>query len=138
MLTPPGHWITASCPIGSLNGVTSISAPVCRAARIAVPISVTKYPVRSMPYGYGTGVMKPNAEIVPTGVKINCEKVVLGVGVTCVTTFFDEVPPNVVNTLETKRSKSVGATYTCVESYCGPTATLGVDEMACAVVSALS
>ena len=45
-----------------------------------------------MPYGYGTGVVKPNAEIVPTGVKINCEKVLLGVGVTCVTTFFDEVP----------------------------------------------
>ena len=52
-------------------------------------MSVTKYPVRSTPYGYGTGVVKPNAEIEPTGVKINCEKVVLGVGVTCVTTFFD-------------------------------------------------
>jgi hypothetical protein len=55
-----------------------------------------------MPYGYGTGVVKPNAEIVPTGIKINCEKVLLGVGVTCVTTFFDVVPPNVANTLETK------------------------------------
>jgi hypothetical protein len=33
----------------------------------------------------------------------------LGVGVTCVTTFFDVVPPNVANTLETKRSKSTGA-----------------------------
>src|SRR5260370_21937280 len=106
MLTPPGHWITASCPIGSLNGVTSISAPACRAARIAVSMSVTKYPVRSTPYGYGTGVVKPNAEIVPTGVKINCEKDLLGRGVTCVTTFFDEVPPHVAHTLETKRSKS--------------------------------
>src|SRR5258705_14022391 len=109
MLTPPGHWITASCPIGSLNGVTSTSAPVCRAARIAVSMSVTKYPVRSTPYGYGTGVEKPNAEIVPTGVQINCENVLLGVGVTFVTTFFDVVPPNVANTLETKRSKSSGA-----------------------------
>src|SRR5438046_1947036 len=108
MLTPPGHWITASCPIGSSNGVTSISAPVCRAARIAVPMSVTKYPVRSTPYGYRTGVVKPNTDIVPTGVKINCEKVLLGVGVTCVTTFFDTVPPNIANTLETERSKSFG------------------------------
>jgi hypothetical protein len=46
--------------------------------------------------------VKPNAEIVPTGIKINCEKVLLGVVVTCVTTFFDVVPPNVANTLETK------------------------------------
>src|ERR1700682_2751601 len=109
MLTPPGHCITASCPIGSLNGVTSISAPVCRAARIAVPMSATKYPVRSTPYGYGTGVVKPNTENVPTGVKINCENVLLGVGVTCVTTFFDIVPLNVANTLETKPSKSCGS-----------------------------
>ena len=27
MLTPPGHWITASRPIGSGNGATSTSAP---------------------------------------------------------------------------------------------------------------
>src|ERR1700756_2432035 len=108
MLTPPGHWITASCPIGSLNGVTMTSAPVSRAARIAVFMSLTKYPVLSPPNGCGTGVVKPNAEIVPTGVKINCEKVLLGVGVTCVTTFFDDVPPNVDKTLETKRSKSSG------------------------------
>jgi hypothetical protein len=65
-------------------------------------MSVTKYPVRSRPYGYGTGVSKPKADIVPTGVKTNCERVLLGVGVTCVTTFFDVVPPNVANTLETK------------------------------------
>ena len=78
-------------------------------------MSLTKYPVRSRPYGYGTGVVKPNAEIVPTGVKINCEKVLLGVGVTSATTFFDVVPPNVTNTLETKRSKSSGAIVTWVE-----------------------
>jgi len=65
-------------------------------------MSDTKYPVRSTPNGYGTGVVNPNADIVPTGVKINSEKVLLGVGVTCVTTFFDVVPPNVANTLETK------------------------------------
>src|SRR3954451_17246039 len=109
MWTPPGHWITASCPIGSLDGVTSISAPVCRAARTALFMSFTKYPVLSRPNGYGTGVVKPNAEIVPTGVKINWEKVLLGVGVTSATTFFDVVPPNVADTLETKRSKSSGA-----------------------------
>src|SRR5437660_12862864 len=97
MLTPPGHWITASCPIGSSNGVTRISAPVCRAARIAVPMSVTKYPVRSTPYGYGTGVVKPNADVMPTGVQINCEKVLLGGGITCVTTFFEFFRLNVAN-----------------------------------------
>jgi hypothetical protein len=71
-------------------------------------MSVTKYPVLSPPNGYGMGVVNPNAEIVPTGVKINCEKVLLGVGVTSATTFFDMVPPNVANTLEIKRSKSSG------------------------------
>src|ERR1700759_5647564 len=45
--------------------------------------------------------------------------VLLGVGVTVKTPSLEVVPPNVATTLATKRSKSSGATYTCVVSYWG-------------------
>src|ERR1700756_3633821 len=48
--------------------------------------------------------------------------VLLGVGVTVKTPCLDVVPPNVATKLATKRSKSSGATYTCVVSYWGATA----------------
>jgi hypothetical protein len=56
------------------------------------------------------GVLKPKTEIVPTGVNINCEMVLLGFGVTVVTTCLEVAPPKVAKTLATKRSKSSGAT----------------------------
>src|ERR1700752_1978517 len=72
------------------------------------------------------GVLKPNTEIVPDGVNTSCDIVWLGVGVTWNTPCFDLLPPNVATKLSVKRSKSSGATYTCVVSYCGPTASVGV------------
>src|SRR5271163_4992671 len=62
----------------------------------------------------------------PAGVVTNCEIVLLGVGVTLTTLCFPTDPPKVARKLATKRSKSSGATYTWVESYCGPTAMFGV------------
>jgi flavin reductase (DIM6/NTAB) family NADH-FMN oxidoreductase RutF len=41
-------------------------------------------------------------------------------------TCFDVLPPNVAMMLVVSRSKSAGATYTWVVSYCGPTETLGI------------
>src|SRR5580658_46691 len=99
-----------SIPIGSSNGVTMTSAPAARADLRAAFMSVTRYPVRSAPKGYGMGVVNPKTEIVQTGVKINCEKVLLGVGVTVVATFLDVVPPKVASTLATNRSNWSGAT----------------------------
>src|SRR4029077_199911 len=116
----------ASRPIGSSNGLTRTSAPAARAARVAPARSVTRYPVRSNPNGYGTGVLNPNTDTVPTGVMTSCDMVRLGVGVTVKTPCLVVVPPNVAIRLATKRSKSCGATYTCVVSYCGPTATPAV------------
>src|ERR1700689_544839 len=68
------------------------------------------------------GVLKPNTDNMPAGVVTSCEIVRLGVGVTSTTLCFPTDPPNVARKLATKRSKSSGATYTWVESYCGPTA----------------
>src|ERR1700688_3895767 len=116
----------ASRPIGSLKGATKTSAPVALAARIASSISVTRYPVRSNPNGYGTGVLNPNTDTVPAGVMTSCDMVLLGVGVTVKTPCLAVVPPNVAIRLATKRSKSCGTTYTCVVSYCGPPATPAV------------
>ena len=79
------------------------------ADRIAVSMSVTRYPVRSSPNGYGIGVVKPNAENVPTGVNTACHIVVLGVGVIVKAACCDLVPPNVATRLSLKRSKSAGA-----------------------------
>src|ERR1700733_4172585 len=52
--------------------------------------------------------------------------VLLAVGVTVKTPCFVAAPPKVARRLATKRSKSTGATYTWVVSYCGATATSGV------------
>src|SRR5580704_19494809 len=62
----------------------------------------------------------------PAGVVTSCDTVLLGVGVTVKTPCLPADPPNVARKLATKRSKSSGATYTWVESYCGPTAMPGV------------
>src|SRR3981189_1595459 len=78
---PPGHWTIASRPMGSGNGATTTSAPLAFADWIAVSMSVTRYPVRSTPNGYGIGVVKPNTENVPPGVDPACHIVLLGVGV---------------------------------------------------------
>src|SRR5439155_24991681 len=99
MLTPPGHWTMASRPIGSSNGATMTSAPHARAARTAASISITRYPVRSTPHGYGTGVLKPNTDSVPTGVRTTWVIVLLGVGVTVKPACLDVVPPTVAETL---------------------------------------
>src|ERR1700693_1940301 len=72
------------------------------------------------------GVLKPNTDNMPTGVVTSCEIVLLGVGVMATTTCLPADPPNVARKLATKRLKSSGATYTWVESYCGPTATFAV------------
>jgi hypothetical protein len=48
------------------------------------------------------------------------------VGVTVETTALLACPPKVAMKLATKASRSAGATYTWVESYCGPTATSAV------------
>src|SRR5260370_40651842 len=85
-------------------------------------MSATRYPVRSEPNGYGIGVLKPKTDKVPTGVSTNCDIVLLEVGVTVKTPCLEVVPPNVATKLTTKRSKSSGATYTCVVSYWGATA----------------
>jgi hypothetical protein len=54
--------------------------------------------------------LKPNTEIVPTGVKTSCDIVWLGVGVTWNTPCAEGLPPKVSAKLLTKRSKSCGAT----------------------------
>src|SRR5580693_2337314 len=110
VLMPPGHWMMASFPIGSLKGATMRSAPVERATRTAASRSVTRQPVRSRPNGYGMGVLKPKTDMDPTGVSTNCDIVLLGVGVTVKTPCLVVVPPNVAIKLATKRSKSWGAT----------------------------
>src|SRR5580658_8255839 len=61
----------------------------------------------------------------------------LGVGVTVVVAFLETVPPKVASRLATKRSKSSGATYTCVVSYCDPTAKFGVATAAWAAAGAV-
>src|SRR3569623_1142849 len=86
---------------------------------------VPRYPVRSLPNGYGTGVSKPNTDSMPTGVCTYCDAVLLGVGVTVNTARGDALPPNVAIKLLTNASRSADATYTCVVSYCGPTDTSG-------------
>src|SRR5579862_8272555 len=121
-----------SRPIGSLNWVTRTSAPAARAALMASSKSVTRYPVRSAPKGYGMGVLKPKTETVPAGVNTSWDIALLGVGVWVNTPCLVVVPPNVARKLETKRSNWSGATRTCVVSYWGPTATFG----SVAVVSA--
>src|SRR5690606_41913686 len=78
--------ISTSRPIGSGKGATSTSAPAACAAFTAASMSVTRYPVRSAPNGYGIGVLKPNSETVPTGVCRSCDVALLGVGVTVATT----------------------------------------------------
>src|ERR1700685_1901116 len=110
MLTPPGHWIIASRPIGSLKGVTHTSAPDARALIIAASRSLTRYPVRSDPNGNGMGVLKPKTEIMPTGVMTNCERVWLDVGVTVTKPCFEVLPPKVALKLVTNPSKSSGET----------------------------
>ena len=40
-------------------------------------MSVTRYPVRSKPNGYGIGVLKPKTDTEPTGVRTNCDMVLL-------------------------------------------------------------
>src|ERR1700683_5150455 len=129
MLTPPGHWITTSRPIGSGNGATIMSAPSASAVRTAASRSTTRYPVRSPPKGKGIGDLNPNMDKVPTGERTNRSTFSLGVGVTDVTTAFDAVPPNVPTKLATNRSRFSGATYTCVESYWGPTAKFELDSV---------
>src|SRR5438876_11578543 len=100
----------ASRPARSSNGATSTSAPVARAARTAVAMSLTRYPLRSTPNGYGVGVVKPKTEMVPKGVNINCEIVLLGVGVTVMTDCLEVVPPKGAKVLATGRWKYCGAT----------------------------
>jgi hypothetical protein len=80
------------------------------ADRIAVSMSVTRYPVRSSPNGYGIGVVKPNTENVPIDVNTARHIVLLGVGVIVNAACWDLVPPNVAMTLSLKRSTSSGAT----------------------------
>src|SRR6202050_5839606 len=89
IFTPPGHWITASIPIGSLKGSTMTSAPAERAALIAWSMSVTRYPVRSCPKGKGTGVWNANTESVPTEVHRYWNSVLPGTGRTFVTVGLD-------------------------------------------------
>src|SRR5271169_5373685 len=115
--------MTASSPIASLNGSTMTSAPAERAASIALSISVTRYPVRSCPKGNGIGVWNAKTDRVPAEVHKYWNSVLLGTGRTFVTDSLDGWPPNVAAKLLTNASKSPGATYTCVESYCAPTAT---------------
>src|SRR5215467_1703286 len=135
MFTPPGHWITASLPIGSSNGLTRTSAPSACAARTAASRLVTRYPVRSAPNGYGTGVLNPKTERVPAGVSTSCDIVLLGVGVTVKTPGLVVLPPNVASRLATNFSKSCGWMYTCVVSYWAPTPKL---ESAAAVSAAIN
>ena len=63
-----------------------------------------------MPKGYGIGVLNPNTDSEPTGVKTSCDMVLLGVGVTVKTPCFVVVPPKVAIRLATNRSNSSGAT----------------------------
>ena len=58
--------------------------------------------------------------------------VLLTVGVTSEVTGVLAWPPNVATKLVTNSCRSPGATYTCVESYCGPTAISGVGACGCA------
>src|SRR5271156_6030228 len=99
------------------------SAPAKRAALIAWAMSVTRYPVRSWPKGNGIGVWNAKTDKVPTDVHKYWNSVLLGTGRTFVTDRLDGWPPNVATKLLMNASKSPGATYTCVESYCAPTAT---------------
>jgi len=101
-------------------------------------MSVTRHPVRSSPNGNGIGVWNANTENVPAGVSRNCNTVLLGTGRTFVTDGLDGWPPNVATRLLTNASRSPGATYTCVESYCGPTATFGVAAALWAAAAAVS
>jgi len=64
------------------NGWTMMSAPAETAARRAPSMSLTRYPVRSLPNGYGIGVVNAKTESAPTGDVINRHSVLLGVGVT--------------------------------------------------------
>src|SRR5580700_7883408 len=102
--------MTTSRPIGSGNGATITSAPSAFAALTAASKSVTRYPVRSAPNGYGTGVLNPNTDSEPTGVRTSCDIVSLGVGVTVNTPSLLALPPNVAIRLATNGSKSSGAT----------------------------
>ena len=110
MFTPPGHWMTASLPIGSSNGLTRTSAP----SALSCPhrgVEVGHQIARALgAEGYGTGVLNPKTDTVPAGVNTSCDIVLLGVGVTVKTPCLVVVPPKVARRLATKLSKSSGRT----------------------------
>src|SRR3984957_10684012 len=104
----------ASRPIGPLKTAPWTSAPSAFAEPTAEATSGTRTPKRSNPNGYGTGVLNPKTDMLPTGVSTNWDMVLLGVGVTVKTPCLVFVPPNVAIKLVTKPSKSWGITKTCV------------------------
>src|SRR5208282_4221457 len=89
IFTPPGHWITASIPIGSLKGSTMTYAPVDRAALIACYISMTRYPVRSCQNENGNDVCYAKINWATAGVNMYCISLVLVTGVTFPTIRWD-------------------------------------------------
>ncbi|MET8562623.1 hypothetical protein ABZV75_19215 [Streptomyces flaveolus] len=109
-LIPPGNWTTASRPTGSSKGATTTWAPLLRARRTPVSKSLMSQPVRSLPNGQGAGVLKSKTGRVPTGERTSSDSVVLGVGVTVVTTLAVWVPPKVASQPATNTSVAPGVT----------------------------
>ncbi len=85
-------------------------APAASAWANPASRSAISQPPRSVPKGYGTGVVNPKTDRVPTGDRMSWDRVVLGVGVTCVVAAALVVPPKVDTQLCTNVSKSAGST----------------------------
>ena len=109
MSIPPGHWITASRPIGSGNGATGTGARVLGGVdgrvhvldEIAGPLGAERI---------GNGRYEGEDESEPAGVCTAAKVALLGVGVTVVVAGLEDCPPNVAVKLAMNGAISAGAT----------------------------